>query len=35
MNQNEILIGVCGAHMSGFSLNWQLSDFKIRNLLWE
>jgi hypothetical protein len=26
MNDNEILIGVCGAHMSGLALNWQLTD---------
>ncbi|MBU3015827.1 hypothetical protein KO488_13755 [Poseidonibacter lekithochrous] len=26
MKENEILIGVCGAHMSGLSLNWQLTD---------
>ena len=26
MNENEILIGVCGAHMSGLPLNWQLTD---------
>ncbi len=25
MNDNEILIGVCGAHMSGLPLNWQLT----------
>ncbi len=26
MNENEILIGACGAHMSGLPLNWQLTD---------
>ena len=26
MNENEILIGLCGAHMSGLPLNWQLTD---------
>ena len=26
MKENEILIGVCGAHMSGLPLNWQLTD---------
>ena len=26
MNKNEILIGVCGAHMSELPLNWQLTD---------
>lgn len=26
MNENEILIGVCGAHMSELPLNWQLTD---------
>jgi allophanate hydrolase len=26
MNDNEILIGVCGAHMSGLPLNWQLTE---------
>ena len=26
MSENEILIGVCGAHMSGLPLNWQLTD---------
>ena len=26
MKKNEILIGVCGAHMSGLALNWQLAD---------
>ena len=26
MNKNEILVGVCGAHMSGLPLNWQLTD---------
>lgn len=26
MNENEILIGVCGAHMSKLPLNWQLTD---------
>ena len=26
MDENEILVGVCGAHMSGLSLNWQLVD---------
>lgn len=26
MNENEILVGVCGAHMSGLPLNWQLRD---------
>ncbi len=25
MKENEILIGVCGAHMSGLPLNWQLT----------
>lgn len=25
MSENEILIGVCGAHMSGLALNWQLT----------
>jgi allophanate hydrolase len=24
MNENEILVGVCGAHMQGLPLNWQL-----------
>lgn len=24
MSQNEILVGVCGAHMQGLPLNWQL-----------
>lgn len=24
MQEDEILIGVCGAHMSGLALNWQL-----------
>ena len=28
MNENEILIGVCGAHMSGLALNWQLTDLE-------
>lgn len=26
MDENEILVGVCGAHMSGLPLNWQLTD---------
>jgi hypothetical protein len=26
MNDNEILVGVCGAHMSGLALNWQLTE---------
>lgn len=26
MSENEILVGVCGAHMSGLALNWQLTD---------
>jgi len=26
MKENEILIGVCGAHMSDLPLNWQLTD---------
>lgn len=26
MNEDEILVGVCGAHMSGLPLNWQLTD---------
>jgi len=26
MKENEILVGVCGAHMSGLPLNWQLTD---------
>jgi allophanate hydrolase len=26
MKENEILVGVCGAHMSGLALNWQLTD---------
>ena len=26
MNENEILVVVCGAHMSGLALNWQLTD---------
>lgn len=26
MNENEILVGVCGAHMSGLALNWQLTN---------
>ena len=26
MNKNEILVGVCGAHMSELPLNWQLTD---------
>jgi len=26
MKENEILIGVCGAHMSGLPLNWQLTE---------
>ena len=28
MNENEILIGVCGAHMSGLPLNWQLTELE-------
>lgn len=24
MQEDEILVGVCGAHMSGLALNWQL-----------
>lgn len=26
MDENEILVGVCGAHMSGLPLNWQLTN---------
>jgi allophanate hydrolase len=26
MKADEILVGVCGAHMSGLPLNWQLTD---------
>ncbi|MDM5271950.1 hypothetical protein PGH07_07145 [Sulfurovum sp. zt1-1] len=26
MKENEILVGVCGAHMEGLPLNWQLTD---------
>lgn len=26
MNENEILIGACGAHMSELPLNWQLTN---------
>ena len=26
MKDNEILVGVCGAHMSALPLNWQLTD---------
>ncbi len=26
MNENEILVGVCGAHMSDLPLNWQLTE---------
>ncbi len=26
MKENEILVGVCGAHMEGLPLNWQLID---------
>ena len=26
MSENEILVGVCGAHMSDLPLNWQLTD---------
>lgn len=25
MKENEILVGVCGAHMNGLPLNWQLT----------
>ncbi|UFH60057.1 allophanate hydrolase-related protein [Sulfurovum mangrovi] len=25
MKENEILVGVCGAHMEGLPLNWQLT----------
>lgn len=28
MKENEILVGVCGAHMSGLPLNWQLTDLE-------
>ncbi len=28
MGENEILVGVCGAHMSGLPLNWQLTDLE-------
>lgn len=28
MNENEILIGVFGAHMSSLPLNWQVNDFE-------
>ncbi len=28
MNENEILVGVCGAHMSGLPLNWQLTQLE-------
>ena len=30
MNENEILIGVCGAHMSGLPLNWQLTNLSAK-----
>jgi allophanate hydrolase len=30
MNENEILIGVCGAHMSGLPLNWQLTELNAK-----
>jgi allophanate hydrolase len=30
MDENEILIAVCGAHMSGLPLNWQLTDLNAR-----
>lgn len=30
MNKNEILVGVCGAHMSELPLNWQLTDLDAR-----
>lgn len=26
MGENEILVGVCGAHMGGLALNWQLTN---------
>lgn len=26
MKENEILVGVCGAHMQGLPLNWQLTE---------
>ncbi len=26
MKENEILVGVCGAHMEGLPLNWQLTE---------
>lgn len=26
MSENEILVGVCGAHMQGLPLNWQLTE---------
>lgn len=32
MNENEILVGVCGAHMSGLPLNWQLTELDARLL---
>lgn len=28
MREDEILVGVCGAHMSGLPLNWQLTDLE-------
>lgn len=28
MNENEILVGVCGAHMQGLPLNWQLVELR-------
>lgn len=28
MKDNEILVGVCGAHMSALPLNWQLTDLE-------
>lgn len=30
MNENEILVGVCGAHMSGLPLNWQLTELNAK-----
>lgn len=32
MKENEILVGVCGAHMSGLPLNWQLTDLNAKFL---
>jgi allophanate hydrolase len=30
MQENEILVGVCGAHMSGLPLNWQLTELNAK-----